>query len=483
MTSYRGPVVAILGHVDHGKTTLLDFIRKSNLTGKEFGGITQKIGAYEINTNFSGYKTNKITFIDTPGHEVFTQLRSRGTNAADLALLIIDAKDGVMPQTVESIFHIKAAKIPFIVVLNKIDLPEADPERVKRQLQKYDVLVEGKGGKIPAIEISAKTGQGIQELLELILILAEELNLTYHPTNPPFGYVIEVKKDKRGIVTSVILKDGTLKLGDVIYCLDKKAKVKAIINDLGKNLEKVCPSTPFELLGFDQLPKVGNLIQSNPINQEKKSTKIDVDEKKVDISQLLTEEGTEKKELPLIVKADSQGTLEAIEQNLSKNKLLKIVLKGIGEINKSDIFLAKITKAIVIGFAVPIAKEAEELAHQEKIIIKTYHIIYELLEEINEVSQLWQEKKEKNIKGEAKILATFLINGEKVYGIKVTRGKINLDSLVEIYRGEKLLGKTRLVSLQIRSKKVTEVKKDQEAGMIFSPQLDITIGDVVKSIL
>ena len=482
MTNTRGPVVTILGHVDHGKTTLLDYIRKSNLTDKESGGITQKIGAYEINTNFSSYRTNKITFIDTPGHEVFTQLRSRGANVADLALLIIDAKDGVMPQTIESIFHIKAAKIPFIVVLNKIDLTEADPERVKLQLQKHGVLVEGRGGKIPVIEISAKTGQGINELLELILILSEELNLTYQPNNPPLGHIIEVKKDKRGVVVSVILKDGSLKLGDIVYCLDKKAKVKAIINDLGKNLEKVYPSTPFEILGFDELPKVGALIQSKPLNQEKKPTKIDADAKKVDFNQIFTQEEKEKKELPLIIKAESQGTLETIEQSLSKNKHIKIILKGIGEINKSDVFLAKITKSIIIGFAVPIAKEAEELARQEKIIIKTYHVIYELLEEINEVSQLWQEKKEKNIKGEAKILANFLINGEKVYGIKVIRGKINLGDLVEIYRGETMLGKSRLVSLQIRSKKVLEVKKDQEAGMIFSPRLDITIGDVIKSI-
>jgi len=478
----RSPVVTILGHVDHGKTTLLDYIRKTKLANKEFGGITQKIGAYEVKTNISGYKNEKITFIDTPGHEAFSKLRSRGANVADLSLLIIDAKDGIMPQTIESISHIKAAKIPFIVVLNKIDLPDADPEKVKLQLGKYGVLVEGKGGKIPVVEISAKTGAGVNDLLESILLLSNELNLTYNAKNPPLGYIIETKKDKRGIVTSVILKDGQLKIGDVIYCKDNQAKIRSLVNDLGMRLEIVYPSTPFELLGFEKQPEVGSLIGDKKISEEKQNIITSLPYYNID--NLLSSQ-EEKKQLSLIIKADSQGSLDALEQSLLKNKNLEIILKGVGEITKSDIFLAKTTKAIIVGFNIPLSKEIKEMADQEKVIIKTYHLIYELIEELAEVSQLLKEKqeKEKNLKGEAKILANFIIDGEKVYGIKVIRGKFNLGDQIEVFRNGKLLGKTKLVSLKIRAKKINEVKKEQEAGMIFDPTLDITIGDVIKSIL
>jgi len=478
----RPPVVAILGHVDHGKTTLLDYIRKTKLANKEFGGITQKIGAYEVKTNILGYKNDKITFIDTPGHEAFSKLRSRGANIADLSLLIIDAKDGIMPQTIESISHIKAANIPFIVVLNKIDLPEANPEKVKLQLGKYGVLVEGKGGKIPVVEISAKTGAGLNDLLESILLLSTELNLTYNPKNLPLGYIIEAKKDKRGIIASVILKDGHLKIGDVIYCKDNQAKVRSLVNDLGMRLEIVYPSTPFELLGFEMEPEVGSLIGNKKISEEKQN--IITPSPYDNITNPFSPQ-EEKKQLSLIIKAESQGSLEALEQSLSKNNNLEIILKGVGEITKSDIFLAKTTKAIIVGFTIPLSKEIKEMADQEKVIIKTYHLIYELIEELNEVSQLLKEKqeKEKNLKGEAKILANFIIDGEKVYGIKVTRGKFNLGDQIEVFRNGNFFGKTKLVSLKIRAQKVNEVKKEQEAGMIFGPPLDITVGDMIKSIL
>ncbi|MGB9707534.1 MAG: translation initiation factor IF-2 [Microgenomates group bacterium] len=484
MVKPRTPIVAILGHVDHGKTTLLDYIRKSKITEKEYGGITQKIGAYEVKTGIRGYKTDKITFIDTPGHEAFTKLRSRGANVADIAILIIDAKDSVMPQTVESIYHIKSAEIPFIVALNKIDLPDANPEKVKNDLMKYDVLMESKGGKIPAVEISAKTGKGVNDLLEMILFIASDLNLTFNDQNPPFGYIIETKKDKRGVVATVILKDGSLKVGDIIYSADKKAKVRSMINDLGQQINEVYPSTPFELLGFEQMPTVGDKISDKLQSIKTEETGNYLIEKKIDLNTLFVKPNQQKK-LNLIIKADSQGSLEAIDYALKDNKNIEIVLKSVGEITKSDIFLAKTTKAIIIGFSVSINQEAKELAQQEKIIIKTYNIIYELIEELNEVALMLKEKeeREKNLKGEAKILATFIIEGEKVFGVKITKGKINLNDILEIYRNNKLIGKTKLVSLKIRAKKVDEVKKDQEAGMIFSPALDISVGDVVKSIL
>ncbi len=479
----RPPIIAILGHVDHGKTTLLDFIRRSRLAKAEFGGITQRIGAYEIDTKIKGYKTSLITFIDTPGHEAFSLLRARGANVADIAILIIDAKDSVMPQTIESISHIKAAKIPFIVVINKIDLPEANPDRVKNDLMKYDVLVEGKGGNVPTVSISAKSGQGVPELLETILLLSAEMDLNFDPNNPPQAYIIETKKDKRGIVVSAVIKDGQIKVGDSVFSDDKKAKVRSLINDLGQSVVEVIPSTPFELLGFSEIPQVGNLI-TNQLKEIKKEVATPTPTaKKFDIQQILAP-AEEQKKLSLIIKADSQGSLEAINNSLTKKENVDIVLEAVGDINKSDVFLAKVSKAIIVGFAVNVNSDVTNLAKQEKVIIKTYNIIYELLDELAEVSELLKEKeeKEKSYKGEAKILATFIIEREKVYGIKVTKGKINLNDEIEVYRQTNLIGKTKLISLKIRAKAVNEVKKDQEAGALFSPPLDISVGDVVKSI-
>ncbi len=477
----RPPIVTILGHVDHGKTSVLDYIRKSHIAAKEHGGITQRIGAYEITTDFKGYKINKITFIDTPGHEAFSQLRARGAHVADIAFLLIDAKDSIMPQTEESIAHIKNAKIPFIVVVNKMDLPEANIEKVKNDLLKYEVMVEGKGGNIPVVPVSAKTGKGIHELLEVILLHTADLHLEYNPQNKPFAYIIETKKDKRGVVVSAVIKDGTLRVGDEIYVGEKKTKIRSLINDLGEPVQAVEPSTPFEILGFDELPEVGTAIQTEPII--KTVEKVLEQPKTFTVNSLLQPEIEEKK-LSLIIKADAQGSIEAINTALLKQNNVDVVLKAVGNINKSDVFLAKSTHAIIIGFSTNVAKKVLDLAKQEKVIIKTYSIIYELLEELIEVAELMSEKEEqeKNLKGEAKVLATFVIEGERIFGVSVTKGKINLADNVEIYRNNKPIGKTKIVSLRIRAKTMQEVKKTQEAGMIFGPPLDIHMGDMVKSI-
>lgn len=483
----RPPIITILGHVDHGKTTLLDYIRKSNLAGKETGGITQKIGAYEIKTDFKEYKTDKITFIDTPGHEAFSRLRARGSRIADIAILLIDGKDSVMPQTIESIAHIKAAGIPFIIAINKIDLPETNLEKVKTDLMKHKVLVEGKGGDVPVSPISAKTGKGIKELLDTILFMSSDLNLTFNPSAPAKAFIIETKKDRRGVVASCIIVNGTIKVGDVIFSDTEKIKVRSLFDDLGKSINQVVPSIPFEILGFEHLPEVGSAIESKKGEPEKLvASKSDTaaQVKPVNWEELLNPK-PETKKLSLIIKSDSFGSLEAIDSSLKENKNIEIILKAIGEINQSDVFLAKSTKSVVIGFSVKPNKQAEDLAKQEKVVIKTYKIIYELLEELTEVSRIIKEKeeREKNLKGEAKILATFVIEGEKIFGVRVNKGKLNINDEVQIFRKNKLIGKTKLVSLKTRAKTISEVKKDQEAGMIFFPQLDITIGDVVKSIL
>lgn len=484
-TKARPPVVAILGHVDHGKTTLLDYIRKTKITEKEHGGITQRIGAYEVKTGIKDYHTDKITFIDTPGHEAFTKLRLRGAEIADIALLIIDAKDSLKPQTEESISHIKAAGIPFIVVLNKTDLPEANPEKVKIDLMKHEIIVEDKGGKTLAIPISAKTGKGVDTLLESILLLASDLNLTYSPDNPFKGYIIETKKDKRGIVVSVIVKDGALKTGEVIYAEEIKGHTRSMTNDRGIQIRIAEPSTPFELLGFHEMPEVGAMITPDPVQKAKEEPAATPTVKTAfDMNAFLKPKDEEKK-LTLIIKAESQGSLEAILHSLQKSKNIEILFEGVGDIHKSDIFLAKTAKAIIIGFNTKPNAEVIDTAKQEKVVIKTYNIIYELVEELSEVSDLLKEKeeREKNLKGEAKVQATFVIEGEKVFGVKVTKGKANLGDSVEIYRNNAIVAKTKLVSLRSRAKSVEEAKKDQEAGMGFTPVVDIRVGDMVKFIL
>lgn len=475
----RPPIVSILGHVDHGKTSLLDYIRKSRLAAREHGGITQRIGAYEISTGIKGYNTDAITFIDTPGHEAFSMLRARGANVADIAILVIDAKDSIKPQTIESISHIKSAGIPFIVALNKIDLPDAKPDKVKRDLLKYEVMTEDLGGTVVALPISAQKGTGVQELLEALLLIASDQKLTFEKDNPAEAYIIETKKDQRGIVASAIIKDGTLKVGDDVYADGSKMRIRSLINDLGKSVREVVPSTPFEILGFNEMPEVGTRITA--ATQDKKEAEA-APEQKIQTIDDLFEKKEESRKLSLIVKADSQGSLEAIVASFAKNENIDIIMSALGPVHRSDIFLAKTTKSIVIGFSVPIDNEVKELARQEKVIIKTYNIIYELLEELQEVSDLMREKEEseKSLKAEVKILATFIIDGETAFGGKVTKGKINIGDNAEVYRNAKLIGKTRLVSLQIRAKSVTEVKKDQECGMLFSPLLDIKVGDVVK---
>jgi len=483
----RPPIIAILGHVDHGKTTLLDFIRSSRIAAKEHGGITQRIGGYTAKTGIKGYATDEITFIDTPGHEAFSRLRLRGASVADIAVLIIDGKDSIMPQTIESISHIKQANIPCIVAINKTDLPEAKPEKVKNDLLRHGIQVEDKGGDVPVALISAKTGKGVKELIETILLVAADKNLQYDPDAPFEAYIIETKKDKRGIVASVIIKNGTLRVGDPIYAGSVKGKVKSLVNDLGDHLQVVTPSLAFELLGFEGQPAVGSLITPTEIalipTEEKEKKK--EDPAAFNMKTFYNSQAEPQKKLSIIIKADSQGSLEAIDAILSEDPNIEIILKAVGSVYKSDIFLAKVSKAIVIGFNTQIEQDVKDIAKQEKVIVKSYSIIYELLDELEEVASLLQEKEqhEKNLKGEAKILALFTIEGEKVFGSKLSKGKFELGDELEIHRNGNIIGKSKIVSLQIRAKKVEEVKKEQECGIILSPALDIRVGDVVKCIL
>lgn len=476
----RSPVVVVLGHVDHGKTTLLDYIRSSNRAAREVGGITQSIGAYEAKIDSKEYPIDTITFIDTPGHEAFSQLRLQGANVADLAILMVDGVDSLMPQTMESIFHIQNAKIPYIIAVNKMDLPGASLEKVKKDLSIKGVLVEGQGGDVPVVPISAKKGEGVQDLLETILVLSSLNKLTYSESNPLQAFIIESRTTKAGIALSVIVKDGVLRVGDTVFAGNLQAKIKALTTDLGESVKEILPSRPCVLLGFSELPEVGLSLTKAAVGDQ--SVAGVVTEQKTTAS-FFSEPVEESKKLKVILKTDTQGSLDALLGMLAKNDTIEVVLSGLGEITKSDIFLAKVSKAIVIGFSIATNKTIEALAKEERVVIRTYNIIYELLDELTEVSDLMAEKeqKEKSVKSESKVVATFIIEKEKIAGINILKGKLNIGDAVELYRNDKLVTNSKIVSLRQRAKTVPEAKKGEEAGVLFYPQLDFIVGDVIKS--
>ncbi|MFQ5452003.1 MAG: translation initiation factor IF-2 [Candidatus Paceibacterota bacterium] len=476
--NHRPPVVVVLGHVDHGKTTLLDYIRKTNVVSKEVGQITQSIGAYEVHVPVKGYDTDRITFIDTPGHEAFSKLRLRGANVADIAVLVVDATDSVKPQTKESIAHIKQADIPVIVAINKIDLPAAKVEKVKKDLVKHKLIVEEHGGKIAVVPISAKEGTGVKDLLEAILYVASARELKFQKDADPEIYIIETVKTSAGPQVSCIIKNGTLRVADTVYAGGIPTKIRALIDDKVKRLKEVVPSTPFVILGFKEFPQVGSTLSTKP--EEAVDTRQEVVQKK-SLEDFLTQD--KQKTLKLVLRADSQGSLEAIMAALERQKNLEIVLSAVGEIAKSDIFLAKVSQAIVVGFGLKADKKIRDLAEQEKVVIKTYNIIYRLLDELEEVSLLLQEreKKKRNIKGRAKILANFIIEGERVAGVKIEVGRISLNDTIELVRSKKLVGQAKLVSLKQKAEVVQDAKKGDEAGLILDPQLDFKVGDMIKS--
>ncbi|HBM81215.1 MAG TPA: translation initiation factor IF-2, partial [Clostridiaceae bacterium] len=389
----RPPVVTIMGHVDHGKTSLLDCIRKTHVTLTEAGGITQHIGAYTVNI-----KGNKITFLDTPGHEAFTSMRARGAMATDVAVLVVAADDGVMPQTVEAINHAKAADVPIVVAINKIDKNNANPDKVKQELTEYGLVAEDWGGDTICVPVSAKTKQGIDTLLEMILLVAEMQELKANPNRPAKGIVIESKLDKgRGPVATVLVKNGTLKVGDPMVAGFTYGKVRAMFNDKGKSVREAGPSIPVEVLGFNEIPDAGDIMYV--IGDEKAAKQIvqkRVDENRnkmindtnrVSLENLFSqiEEG-KVKELDIIIKADVQGSVEALEQSLLKlsneNVKIKVIHGGVGAITESDVILASASNAVIIGFSVRPETKARELAEKEKVDIKTYRIIYEAINDV-----------------------------------------------------------------------------------------------------
>jgi translation initiation factor IF-2 len=472
----RPPVVVFLGHVDHGKTTLLDFIRKTKVVEKEAGGITQHIGAYELL-----YEEKKITFIDTPGHEAFSQMRSRGAKVADIAVLVVAADEGVKPQTKEAIFHIKKAQIPEIVAINKIDKPGADPEKVKRELQREGILVESFGGKVPSVEVSAKTGQGISDLLELILLVAEMENLKADLSKPAEGVIIEAYLDnKRGPTATLILNQGVLKKNQIIGTFSTFGKIKSLENFQGISISEAFPSQPTIVLGFENVPQVGEKFKIFPtIEEAKKAVKKKEEEREV----IFIEK--DKKVLNLILKADVLGSLEAIREilkNLPQEKVLLRILKaGVGEISETDVKLAKGAQAKILGFRVKENSIAQNLAEREKIKILKFEVIYELVEKVRKMMEKILEP-EIIRKDLAKIKTLVVFKSEKnrqIIGGRVLEGQVKKGTLIEILRKEEKIGKGRLINLQKEKKDIEKAQKGEEIGILYEGETRIEVGDIL----
>lgn len=487
----KSPVITIVGHVDHGKTTLLDVIRKSNITKKEVGGITQHIGAYIVNFN-----NNRFVFIDTPGHEAFTTMRARGVKATDIVILVVAADDGVMPQTVEAINHARAADVPIIVAINKIDKANANIDKVKKDLAKYKLVPEEWGGETLMTEISALQKKGIDELMELISLQAEMLDLKANPKLPATGVVIETKLDKRkGILATVLIQDGHLKIGDYFVVGTTYGKVRSMMDDMGEHLTYAGPSTPVEVTGFNKMPKAGDIFQvvANDhfakiiINEreleEKRKQK---EEEGVSLDRLFEEMKKGKiKELNIILKTDTQGSLDALGDTLStlsnEEVEVKIIHGGIGTISETDIMLASASGALVIGFNVAVDSNAQKLAKNEKIEIRTYNIIYDLIDEIKALLKGYLKPQlEEIITGIAEVREIFKIPKIGIVaGCYVIEGKISLKDSIRVLRKEQKLYEGKDFTLKRFKEDVKEVNSGYECGIHITKFDDLQVQDKI----
>lgn len=462
------PVVAVLGHVDHGKTTLLDAVRKTSIAQREHGGITQKIGASDVEVEHEGVKRH-ITFIDTPGHQAFSQMRSRGAQAADIGLLIVSCVDGVMPQTTESIQLLKATKTPFVVVLTKSDLPSKNIEKVKQQLSKNEVMLEGYGGDVPVIEVSARDGKNIKELLDLILLVFDMFSETSRSVKFS-AIIIESKLDERaGPKATIIVKSGKLSIKDDITSGDISGRVRSLVNAAGIHVQTVFTGEGAELLGFNKVPDVGGMVY---IKGEEKSRLV---KKDTEIAKSI-----EEKILSILIVSDTQGSLEAILASMPQEKI-DVVMSKTGEVTTADVLFAKSTGAIILGFNIKIRPEVEKLAITEKVLAKNYTIIYEMLDEIKDVLEGKEISMQEQILGEAKILARFPFEKTEVMGIGVTTGRIAKGDRVRIVRGKDSVGESTVSSSRQGSDQVSKIEQGSEGGIILSPFLDFEIGDMVIS--
>jgi translation initiation factor IF-2 len=490
----RKPVVTVLGHVDHGKTSLLDAIRNANVTAGEVGGITQHIGAYQVKVN-----DKKIVFLDTPGHEAFTAMRARGAQVTDLAILVVAADDGVMPQTVEAINHAKAAQVPVLVAINKIDKADANADRIKQQLSELGLVAEEWGGDTIFVPVSAIRGDGIEELLEMILLLSEVAELKASPERSGRGTVIEAKLDRgRGPVATVLVQDGTLKIGDPIICGSIAGKVRAMTNDRGEKVQTAGPSTPVEIQGLSEVPMAGDRFQVVSDDRvarqvaEKRTVKLKEATRyiqRVTLDDLFKQiqEG-EVKDLNLILKADVQGSVEALQDALFKLSLeevqIKIIHTGVGAINESDVMLASASNAIVIGFNVRPDCNARKLAERDQVDIRLYRIIYEAIENIKAaVTGLLKPIMKEVIQGQAEVRQLFKVSRlGSIAGSYVIEGKINRNAMIRVIRdGIVILDSGKIDSLKRFKDDVREVQTGYECGILIENFNDLREGDIVEA--
>ena len=489
----RPPVVTVMGHVDHGKTTLLDVIRETRVAEGEAGGITQHIGAYQAKVD-----GQKITFIDTPGHEAFTAMRARGAQVTDLVILVIAADDGVMPQTVEAINHSRAADIPILVAINKVDKPNAQVERVKQQLTEYELLPEEWGGDTICVEVSALKKQNIDELLEMVLLVAEMEEIKANPERPAEGFVIESELDKgRGPVATILVKNGTLHVGDYMLCDTVCGRVKAMLDEKGERIDEAPPSTPVEVLGFDTVPQAGKFIQvlsdesraRNVAQDRQEEQKMEALEQKPNVSleDLYDRiQSGDIKELNVIIKADVHGSIEALRSSLEKlstdEVTVNVIHTGVGAVNETDVNLANASSAVIIGFNVRPDGNAQAVAEKENVEIKTYRVIYKVIEDIKDamVGLLEPELKE-FVRGRAEVRAVFKVpDVGNVAGSFVRSGSINRNDKVRLLRDGVVIHEGEISSLKRFENDVREVQEGYECGIGIEGYDDIKEGDIIE---
>lgn len=458
----RSPIVTILGHVDHGKTSLLDYIRKTSVTKREAGGITQSIGASVYTAKDGG----KITFIDTPGHAAFSSMRSRGAKVADIAILIVAGNDGVMPQTKEALEVIRTANIPFIVAATKKDLPTFSVETVYGQLEALGVLFEGRGGDTPLVPVSSVTGDGVDSLLEMIGLVSELYEIQGDTDGDLEGVIIETTKDQRGAAASLVIRNGLLKIGDEIATENGAAKVRGLFDWEGAQIKEVHPGEPASVIGFDSVPQVGSPVWHN---KEGKQSLVPNQS-----SQIVSAEIEGKHSV--IIKAKNSGSLEAILANIPDG--IFVISSGVGDVTESDIFIAKSSKAKIFTFEVKSKGTVAKLADTEGVVVESFTIIYELFERLTELSK----KGRIETLGKAQIVATFPYENRVVAGSKILQGTFSKTGTFVLSRNDKDLGTVKILSIRKGKQEVPEVRQGEECGIFFTPQLDFKIGDVLLSV-
>lgn len=461
MNTKRSPIVTVLGHVDHGKTSLLDAIRKTNVASREAGGITQSIGASQITTKFG-----PVTFIDTPGHAAFTQMRSRGAKVADIAILVVSADDGVMPQTREALTIIRAADIPFIVAITKVDVQTANVERVKGQLESEGVLFEGRGGDTPSVEVSSKVGTGIEQLLELIGLISDMREISADPDGVLEAVVIETNKDKEGVIASVVVRNGTLRVGDTIACGEEETRARGLFDDTRKSVKAILPGAACAILGFSTLPSVGAYVYRPSEGKPADSSK--------EVQKTMGSEKTAK--VKIILKTATKGSLEALLPILPEG--VYVHEASVGDVTEQDIFLARTAGGRVVTFESKTPNSIKKLAENDHVTIHPFNIIYELVSFVDELVHAGDLV----IIGKADVLAIFPYEDKKVAGVRISWGKISVKDTLILSRGKEEIGRVKVTSIRKLKDQLTEAREGQECGIIFEPQREFQVRDTLTAI-